>query len=256
MYATCPKCGHRPGADAATLEVCPACGIVYRKWLQKQLGTAAPAAPPRVDDAAGRGRLVAGWLREKLLYTEAKVNPFMFAGRVLVFIGIAALGWKFLRLDFVHDYWAIGQSRMHTLNLVFHEAGHVLFRPFGWFMTILGGSLFQLMVPAFLAGMFVFRHANPFAGAVCLWWLGQSFIDLTPYIDDALEQKLPLLGGHTGADAPGNHDWANILGEFNVMEKHRQYAELADTAGTLLMLAALAWGAVLLLRQYRNLESF
>lgn len=256
MYETCPSCGHRPGAGAGKLDICPACGIVYRKWLQKRLGTAAPAATLRADTGPGPGRLFGHWLLRKFLHTEAKVNPFIFAGRALVFAGLAAWGWKFLRLDFVNDYWAIGQSTMHTLNLVFHEAGHVLFRPFGWFMTILGGSLFQLMVPAFLAGMFVFRYGNPFAGAVCTWWLGQSFIDLTPYIDDALEQKLPLLGGHTGADAPGNHDWANILGEFNVMEKHRHYATLADNAGTLLILVALAWGAWLLYRQYRNLEKF
>lgn len=55
-----------------------------------------------------------------------------------------------------------------------------------------------------------------------------------------------LLRGHTGADAPGNHDWNNILGEFNMLERHREFANLADTAGVVLMLFAFAWGAMLL----------
>ena len=37
-------------------------------------------------------------------------------------------------------------------NLVMHEAGHVLFMFFGEFMTILGGSLFQVLAPAAFAG--------------------------------------------------------------------------------------------------------
>ena len=48
--------------------------------------------------------------------------------------------------------------------------------PFGWFMTILGG----------------------------LWPMCQGFMDCAPCIDDALVQHLPLLRGHTGADAPAN----------------------------------------------------
>lgn len=256
MYATCPKCGHKNTTAEATAEACPACGIVYRKWLQKQLGTAAPAVAAKIADRSSDGTGFVAWLLERMFSTEAKVNPFIFGGRALAYAGLLLLGWKFLRLDYVNDYHAIGAHFMHNVNLVFHEAGHVFFRPFGWFMTILGGSLFQLIMPAFLAGMFLFKYRNPFGAAVCTWWLGQSFVDLTPYIDDALEQKLPLLGGHTGADAPGNHDWANILGEFNVMEKHRHYAEIADNTGKLLMILALVWGAMLLYRQYRNLEKW
>lgn len=256
MYAACPKCGHRSGADAAATESCPACGIVYRKWLQKQLGTTAAPAATRDTGAAASDAGVAGWLLESLLHTGAKVNPFIYWGRVGVFIVMIAWGWKFLRMDFVRDFSEIGRSFMHLPNLVFHEAGHVLFRPFGWFMTILGGSLGQLLMPALLAGLFVFKYHNPFGAAVCTWWLGQSSMDLAPYIDDALDQKMVLIGGRTGADAPGNHDWNNILGELDMLEKHRQFAHLADGAGKLLILVALAWAAVLLYRQYARLEKW
>jgi len=252
MYATCPKCGHAAGA---VKEACPACGIIYAKWLKRQLGVT-PAGTVSGGNAADDGTGVMTWLLGHLLHTELKVNPFIFWGRAVVFVVMVVWGWKFLRLDYVQDFSAIGNSFMHLPNLVFHEAGHVLFRPFGWFMTILGGSLGQLLMPGLLVGLFVFKYHNPFGGAVCTWWLGQSSMDLAPYIDDALDQKLVLLGGRTGADAPGNHDWNNILGDLNMLEKHRHFADIADTGGKLLIVLALIWGGILLYRQYRNLEKF
>ena len=41
---------------------------------------------------------------------------------------------------------------LDSLNLVFHEAGHPLFSPFGETLHILGGTLMQLLVPALVAG--------------------------------------------------------------------------------------------------------
>lgn len=255
MYAVCPKCGHQAADPPANAESCPACGMIYAKWLKRQLGVAPTAAVSRSavsNDSPG----VAAWLLGRLLHTEAKVNPFIFWGRAVVLVAMLVWGWKFLRLDYVEDFSAIGRSFMHLPNLVFHEAGHVLFRPFGWFMTILGGSLGQLLMPAILIGLFVFKYHNPFAAAVCTWWLGQSSMDLAPYIDDALDQKMVLIGGRTGADAPGNHDWNNILGELDMLEKHRYFADIADTGGKALILLALAWGGVLLYRQLQQLEKF
>lgn len=75
-----------------------------------------------------------------------------------------------------------------------------------------------------------------------------------PYIDDAIDQKLVLLGGRTGADAPGNHDWGNILIDLDMLEKHRQIATLADTGGSILILISLAWGTFILFRQFKNLS--
>jgi hypothetical protein len=252
MYATCPKCGHAAGTAK---EVCPACGLVFAKWLKRQLG-ATPAAAAAPGSVADTGPGITAWLLCQLLHTEASVNPFIFWGRAVAFAVMVVWGWKFLRLDLVRDFDAVMHSLMHLPNLVFHEAGHMLFRPFGWFMTILGGSLGQLLMPGMLIGLFVFKYHNPFAAAVCTWWLGQSSMDLAPYIDDAMDQKLVLLGGRTGADAPGNHDWSNILGELNMIEKHRHFADIADTGGKLLIVLALVWGGILLYRQYQNLDKF
>jgi hypothetical protein len=43
------------------------------------------------------------------------------------------------------------------VNLLIHEAGHVIFMPFGEVISIAGGSLFQLIVPAVFAAYFFRR---------------------------------------------------------------------------------------------------
>ena len=46
---------------------------------------------------------------------------------------------------------AYDPARWHLIdgvNLVIHEAGHVVLMPFGGLLTIAGGSLFQVVVPA------------------------------------------------------------------------------------------------------------
>lgn len=236
------------------MESCPACGVVFAKWLRRSLGI--PLKRPEADEEpevspAGALLRAAG---ARLVYVETQTNPFIFGGRAVVYVGLLAWGWYFINLDFTVNPFPVGESFMHRINLIFHEAGHMLFRPFGRFMTILGGSLLQLLVPALLAGAFVFKYRNPFGASVCVWWLGESFMDLAPYVDDALHQQMLLLGGVTGVDRPGYHDWNNILGEFNALERAREFATLADNTGTVLMVAALAWGGWLLWWQSRRLK--
>jgi hypothetical protein len=256
LYSTCPKCGHKGPPGSAPAEACPACGIVFAKWLRRQLG-ATPASPPNTRAAkAEMGDEGAGLLARVLacaFRVEDRVNPFNFAGRAVAYAVMLAWGAWFISLNFEIEPYSFNNSFMHSINLVFHEAGHVFFRPFGRFMTILGGTLGQLIMPAIVMGVFLFK-SNPFGASVALWWLGQSFMDCAPYIDDALVQQMVLVGGHTGTDRPGSHDWNNILGEFNALERAREFATRADTAGTLIMLAALAWGGMLLWRQFRRVD--
>jgi hypothetical protein len=136
-------------------------------------------------------------------------------------------------------------SFMHLVNLVFHEAGHILFMPFGQFMTTLGGSLLQVLVPAVCAGAFFYQQDDAFAASVCLWWTGESLIDLWPYIDDARSLQLMLLGG-PAAEVEG-HDWEAILTTLGWLHLDHSLARLAYGIGATLMIAALAWAAILLL---------
>src|SRR5690349_21047172 len=65
-------------------------------------------------------------------------------------------------------------------NLVFHEAGHILFLPFGSFMTSLGGSLTQVLVPLACMAAFIWKTRDLFAAAVMAWWAGENLVDLAP----------------------------------------------------------------------------
>ena len=79
-------------------------------------------------------------------------------------------------------------------------------------------------------------------------------MDCAPYINDARDLQLMLLGGGTGADRPGAHDWENILTSLGLLQHERKIAWMADTLGSLMVMLALAWGGYILYLQYRNLK--
>jgi hypothetical protein len=157
---------------------------------------------------------------------------------------LAALTWRFARTPL--DASAM-DSFLHLPNLVFHEAGHMIFMPFGRFLTVLGGSLFQVLVPVICAGAFLRQHGNRFAAAVCTWWAGQNLVDVAPYIADARALQLPLLGGATGAEVEG-HDWEYLLTTLGWLHRDLTLGRGTHLAGTILMVAALAWAIAVLLR--------
>ena len=128
-------------------------------------------------------------------------------------------------------------SFLHLPNLVFHEAGHVLFSPFGQFMTVLGGSLLQVLIPIIAAGAF-FRQEQPFSVAVMSWWAGQNLVDLAPYIADARSLSLVLLGGRTGAEVEG-HDWEFILTQLGMTHRDHGIGTTAHAVGIVIMVGAL-----------------
>lgn len=95
-------------------------------------------------------------------------------------------------------------------NTVFHEAGHWILAPFGRFLSVLGGSLFQVAIPV-VVGVALWRSASLAGPPFAMWWAGQSTASVARYIADAQGGRLMLLGGVTGRDAPGTHDWRNLL---------------------------------------------
>ena len=239
----CPTCGWEQGDDRVE---CARCGIIFAKI------TMAPrpvpvVRPRRPVQRSARRRFVEDWL----LTTEESVNPFHFVGRVLVFFLLALWGWRFITtpLDTNHT----GESLLHLVNLPFHEAGHLLFIPFGRFMTILGGSLGQILMPLVCLGTFLLKTRDPFGGSVALWWTAENFMDVAPYINDARAMDLLLLGGFTGKEVDA-HDWNNLLTMLGWLEYDHGLAKLSYGIGTGLMVLALVWGAMLLCRQYRRLD--
>lgn len=254
MYSTCPKCGHSSGgSDIAERDRCAACGLIFRKWMKRRYRSraVAPAAAGRAD-FEWRERLAA-----HLFHVKSHVNPVLFGGRCVTLIGLVVWSMWFFQTDHTELYGhlpEINSSIMHSINLAFHEAGHLLFMFLGDFMMVLGGSLLQLIVPAAVMVAFVFRHENAFGGAVACWWLGQSIMDLAPYIYDARAGQLLLLGGFIGQERPGAHDWTNLLGRLRMLEHAHALGTFTHFAGIAVMVLALTWAGYVLYLQYQNLD--
>jgi hypothetical protein len=167
------------------------------------------------------------------------------AGRAVLLIVLARWTWIFLVWPMRED--TIGASFLHVVSLPFHEAGHVIFSPFGDLMMSFGGSLTQVLVPIICWIAFATTSPNPFGAAVMCWWAGQNLLDVAVYVNDARSLTLTLLGGYTGAEVEG-HDWERILQLTGLTMHDHQIAWTAHAIGAVMMVAALVWAAVLALR--------
>ena len=155
---------------------------------------------------------------------------------------LALLSWWTVRfVSHPLDGDLVGASFLHLINLPFHEAGHIIFSPFGSFMMSLGGSLTQVLIPVICAAAFVQRE-DWFATAVCVWWAGQNLIDLGPYIADARVLQLVLLGGFTGAQVEG-HDWEAILTALGWLRYDHTLGLSAHWIGSIAMVSSIVVGA-------------
>ena len=245
----CPKCGCEQANDSSE---CPLCGIVFAKWYARS--TAPRPGRGTVRAAGDNQEKESGLWAALLFHTPAEVNPIAWGARLFLLVVLTLWGIKFIISPINAE--ATLSSLWHLINLPFHEAGHIFFRPFGPVITSLGGSLTQLLMPAICLAVFLIKTRDPFAGAFSLWWMGQNFIDLAPYIDDARSLSMPLLGGNVGRHSPyGFHDWEFILRETGLIRFDHAIAHLSHGAGALLMTSAVAWGAILLAKQYGILRN-
>ena len=179
-----------------------------------------------------------------------KVNPVQFWARAFFLACFAIWGIRLIAMDFRTG--ELGSSFIHGPLLVFHEAGHVIFRLFGEFVMIAGGTLGQLIMPAILCGALLLKNRDPFGAAIGLWLLGVSLLDVAPYVYDALHPQLVLLGGQTGEE--GGHDWIYMLGETGLIKRAQGLGWLTHKLGALVVLAALGWGGWVLKKQYARLS--
>lgn len=233
---SCPKCGFtQPPATE-----CQACGVIFAR-----IKTVPHPHPLGMDiSPAPETTLQASTLRQLLLTPHQRGN-LALGGTAGLWLLMLVYG-IYLVLAGAADNTA-GESVLHLVNLPFHEAGHVLFRPFGQFMTTLGGTLGQLLVPLVCGAVLLLQQRDPFGAMVGCWWLGENLLDIAPYINDARAGVLPLVGGNFGHSSPyGFHDWEYLLTETGLLGQDHFLAQLAQLSGGLIMLAALIWGGCLL----------
>ena len=226
---------------------CSKCGTILEKCQT-------PALRKRTVIAENGSPTEEGtFFQDFVFLVEPKVNPFYFGGRVITGLVLLIWGWKFILTPMGTNY--AGESFFHLVNLPFHEAGHLVFQLFGRWMTSLGGTLGQLLIPFLCLLVLLMKTKDPFGASVSLWWLGENFMDIAPYINDARNQELLLLGGITGREADyGYHDWEFILNEMGLLRCDHTLAHIAHILGMVLMVLSFAWAGYVLLRQYRHLD--
>jgi len=245
----CPKCLNELHVQG---EICPHCGIVFEKYLKYHPEQAArqDVQPPIVtlyeDDEAQP-------LTQFLFHEMQQATLADFIGRAIILAGLVIWSWQLMSPSIESN--AVGNSFLHLVNLPFHEAGHIIFRPFGAFITSLGGTLGQLLMPSICTGVLLLKTRDPFGASVALWWVGENFLDIAPYMNDARAGQLPLLGGNFGHSAPyGFHDWQYLLTESGLLQYDHFLAKAVFAIGSAIMVLSLLWGGLLLVKRYKDIN--
>jgi hypothetical protein len=144
--------------------------------------------------------------------------------------------------------WQMSSSLIHLPMVPIHEFGHVIFRPFGEFMHLLGGSLFQVALPLVFGGIFLVKNRDPFAAAAMLWWSAVAVMDIAPYVYDAQVPQHVLLTGRTGET--GAHDFIDVLGDLGLLTRAQAVGYVVHRFGVVMLAASFVWAGWLVWRQY------
>ena len=190
--------------------------------------------------------------RAKALFFHVpeEVNALHVYVRAALFAGLVIYGVKLAMMDI--PSWQMASSLIHLPMVPFHEFGHILFRPFGEFMHLLGGSLFQVALPIILGGVFLAKNRDPFAAAVMLWWSAVAMMDVAPYIYDAQVPQHVLLTGRTGET--GAHDFIDVLGDLGLLARAQAVGYVVHRFGVAMLIVSFAWAGWILWKQYEATE--
>ena len=253
----CPKCRRAPlPLDQGFPAACPHCGVILAKVSQRFAdGLAGNNSDEDDDSAPSNASNFAQQLTDEtepwhavLLAVPDRVDAMRFWFRCALWLGFAIWGLVLIAQDWRTG--EIGESFIHRPLLIFHEAGHVVFMAFGHWLTVLGGTLGQLIMPAVMAIALLWKNRDPFGAAIGVWLIGVSLLDIAPYIFDALVPQLTLLSGGTGEE--GGHDWIYLLSSLGWLPKAQVIGGLVHKLGALVVLLALAWAGWVLLLQHRR----
>lgn len=242
----CPKCDFKQHSDNT---VCERCGLIFAKYHSgSDPGMAgrnrkSQLSPDDID--------VPNLFYDTIFNAKAGENSIYVYGRMFVLVFLFIWGLRFIFSPLSSNYPAA--SFMHLVNLPFHEAGHIIFRPFGAFITSLGGTLGQCLMPLICLIVFLVKTKDTFGASVALWWFGQNLFDIAPYVNDARSLSLPLIGGNFGYSSPyGFHDWEYLLTEMGLLRYDHFFAKTCVAIGTTIFLASYLWGGIVLYKQWKQ----
>jgi len=141
-------------------------------------------------------------------------------------------------------------SFLDNVDLPIHEFGHLLFRPFGEFMMVAGGSLFQVIMPLIFFGYFAWKRQF-YSSAIVALWVGQSILNVYVYAADAVVMQLVLTSGFTGSEG-SFHDWNYLLTATGLLGSTKTVAGVIRLLGTLTIIGA---GASAIYYSFYGVES-
>lgn len=186
--------------------------------------------------------------KNSVFQDSEKYGVVSITAMIILMFGLIFLSKDFFFVKDAEDITDINNFvvfLLNNLNLAFHEAGHLFFQPFGRFMMFLGGSLNQILMPLIITLAFLFYKKDFFGASVTLWWVGENFFNIAPYINDARSLDLVLLGGKTGKEV-NEHDWENILDMLNMLHYDYILADYSIMIGKILMGVSLLSGIVVI----------
>lgn len=112
-----------------------------------------------------------------------------------------------------------------------HELGHLVFAPFGEFLTAAGGSIAQVVLPLGAMALFA-RRKDRYAVAVCGCWLAISLGQLGVYILDARAETLDLVSFSSEGAV---HDWNYLLGRMHLLRQDVSLGRFTKFVGWLVL---------------------
>jgi hypothetical protein len=147
----------------------------------------------------------------------------------------AFIGWTTLFVMFL-IYAALNSGAFLILdyaNLMIHEVGHPAFSWAGYYTTILGGTLMQLIVPIACTLVFI-RRGETTAVAATAFWTFENLLYIAAYMADARRSAIPLVGADES-------DWTILFTHWGVIQHDLTIAAWTRGIGWIGMLGTIGW---------------
>ncbi|MEM7460356.1 MAG: hypothetical protein AAF331_12895 [Pseudomonadota bacterium] len=136
--------------------------------------------------------------------------------------------------------FAMPAEFIDTFGLIIHEGGHFLTSWAGRFVHLLGGTLFEIGVPAVLTIWFLRANCKRL-GAMTLTWMSVALFSAATYSGDAQNLELNLLGSSDLIEHKMlGHDWYNMLTMLGMLEAAPLVSDVFWSMALVAGLAAIA----------------
>lgn len=172
-----------------------------------------------------------------------------FWGRLIL------LGWSLVVFKYI---WANEQvpgvwNPLWTVSHGIHEIGHWITRPFGMWVSVASGSIFQFLFPFVFMGGFV-RSRDPHAVALLCTWQAANLVNMAHYAGSAEYSDLLLQTPHY---ITLYHDWVWMLSRLNALPMARTIEDIFYAAALGFLFLSIVGQAVSLafIWQFRTREN-